>query len=177
MNRVGQKERATQNRVKGLFRNLGYSYLGNWEERDDNSNIEEGALRRWLKGQGKYDDALIEKALYELKKVAGDQTRSLYDINMAVYGLLRYGVQVKAEVSEQTQTVQLIDWQNPLNNDFGIAEEVTIKGKKTKRPDIVLYVNGIALGVLELKRSIVSVADENQMGNLQHQSRPHLAQP
>src|SRR5206468_4230948 len=38
-----------------------------------------------------------------------------------------------------------------------IAEEVTIKGENTKRPDIVLYVNGIALGVLELKRSIVSV--------------------
>ena len=52
----------------------------------------------------------------------------------------------------------LIDWKNPAANHFAIAEEVTVTGKNTKRPDIVLYVNGIAIGVLELKRSTVSVA-------------------
>ena len=36
---------------------------------------------------------------------------------------------------------------------------MTIRGRRTKRPDIVLYVNGIALGVLELKRSIISVSE------------------
>ena len=51
-----------------------------------------------------------------------------------------------------------IDWKNPAANHFAIAEEVTVTGKNTKRPDIVLYVNGIAIGVLELKRSTVSVA-------------------
>ena len=159
MSTVGQKERATQNRVVRLFRQkLGYRYLGNWEDRPDNSNIEEGDLRRFLKRQG-YSDALISKALYELNKVAGDQTRSLYDINKAVYGLLRYGVQVRPDAGENTQTVGLIDWKNPLKNDFTIAEEVTVKGEHTKRPDIVLYVNGIALGVLELKRSIVAVSE------------------
>ena len=56
-------------------------------------------------------------------------------------------------------TVKLIDWENPRNNDFGIAEEVTLKGENTKRPDIVLYINGIAIGVLELKRSTVSVSE------------------
>ncbi|HEY9711895.1 MAG TPA: HsdR family type I site-specific deoxyribonuclease, partial [Chroococcales cyanobacterium] len=56
-------------------------------------------------------------------------------------------------------TVWLIDWKQPLKNDFAVAEEVTIKGAKTKRPDVVLYVNGIALGVLELKRSINSVGE------------------
>jgi type I restriction enzyme R subunit len=55
--------------------------------------------------------------------------------------------------------VWLIDWKNPLNNDFAIAEEVTIKGQHKKRPDIVIYVNGIALGVLELKRSTVSISE------------------
>ena len=49
--------------------------------------------------------------------------------------------------------------ETPDNNDFGIAEEVTVRGQHTKRPDIVLYVNGIALGVLELKRSTVSVSE------------------
>jgi type I restriction enzyme R subunit len=158
MSTVGQKERAAQNRVVKLFQEqLGYRYLGNWEYRD-NSNIEEADLSRFLKRQG-YGKALISRALYELNKVAGDQTRSLYDINKAVYSLLRYGVQVKAEAGENAQTVWLIDWKNRLNNDFAIAEEVTFTGPNTKRPDVVLYVNGIALGVLELKRSIVSVSE------------------
>ena len=53
----------------------------------------------------------------------------------------------------------LIDWANQSNNDFAIAEEVTVEGENTKRPDLVLYVNGIALGVLELKRSTVAVTE------------------
>ena len=51
-----------------------------------------------------------------------------------------------------------IDWKNPAANHFAIAEEVTVTGKNNERPDIVLYINGIAIGVLELKRSTVSVA-------------------
>jgi type I restriction enzyme R subunit len=173
MSTVGQKERLTQKRIVKLFRQqLGYAYLGNWEERPDNSHIEEKYLRAFLKRQG-YDEALISKALYELDKVAGDQTRSLYDINRAVYDLLRYGVKIKPDVSENTETVWLIDWKNPLNNDFAIAEEVTIKGEHTKRPDIVLYVNGIALGVLELKRSIVSVG-EGIRQNLDNQKKTFI---
>src|SRR5205085_7072468 len=70
-----------------------------------------------------------------------------------------YGVQVRPDVGENTETVRLIDWKNPLKNNFAIAEEVTVQGEHTKRPDVVLYVNGIALGVLELKRSIVSVSE------------------
>jgi type I restriction enzyme R subunit len=170
MSTVGQGERATQNRVVKLFREqLGYTHLGNWEDRTDNSNIEEAYLLPFLKRQG-YSDTLIIRALRELNRVAGDQTKSLYDINKAVYGLLRYGVQVKAEAGENTQTLWLIDWENPLNNDFAIAEEVTVKGEHSKRPDVVLYVNGIALGVLELKRSIVSVS-EGIRQNLDNQKK------
>ncbi|EGF33811.1 Type I restriction-modification system, restriction subunit R [Oxalobacteraceae bacterium IMCC9480] len=84
-----------------------------------------------------------------------------------MYELLRYGVKVKPKVGENTQTVWLIDWKHPLNNHFGIAEEVAVKAADAsfnvkcydKRPDLVLYVNGIALAVLELKRSTVSVAE------------------
>lgn len=61
----------------------------------------------------------------------------------------------------------MIDWQHPENNHFAVVEEVTVKGAdlahadkaSTKRPDIVIYINDIALGVLELKRSTVSVAE------------------
>src|SRR5205085_6836137 len=59
------------------------------------------------------------------------------------------------------------------NNDFAIAEEVTVGGVHDKRPDLVLYVNGIAVGVLELKRSIVSVA-EGIRQNLDNQKKEFI---
>lgn len=157
MSQVGQRERITQNRVVQLFQQLGYGYLGDWKDRENNSNIETELLCTFLRDKQGYSDSLITKALYELNKIAGDQSKSLYDINKEVYSLLRYGVKVKEEAGENTQTVWLINWEQPLENDFAIAEEVTVKGENTKRPDIVLYVNGIALGVLELKRSTISV--------------------
>ncbi|TMS83961.1 hypothetical protein CWB69_20955, partial [Pseudoalteromonas sp. S980] len=67
----------------------------------------------------------------------------------------------------------LIDWENPENNDFAIAEEVTVKGELKKRPDIVIYVNGIALGVIELKRSSVSVS-EGIRQNLDNQKKAFI---
>ena len=159
MSEVGQKERETQDRVIALFdKELDYRYLGNWEEREYNSNIEEEILTAWLTKKG-YSENLIGKALYEFGKVANDQSKSLYDVNKEVYSMLRYGVNVQPEIGQNKETIWLIDWKNPLENDFAIAEEVTIKGIHKKRPDIVLYVNGIALGVLELKRSTVSISE------------------
>ena len=76
-----------------------------------------------------------------------------------LYVLLRYGVKVRMDAGENAENFWLIDWKHPERNQFGIAEEVTILGENTKRPDIVLYVNGIALAVLELKRSTVSVSE------------------
>lgn len=158
MSKIGQLERVTQNRVVELFQEkLNYRYLGNWEDREDNSNIEEKILNDYLKN--KYSNNLIVKALYEFNKTAGDQSKSLYDVNKAVYSMLRYGVNVQPDIGQNKKTIQLIDWKNPLNNNFAIAEEVTIKGVHKKRPDIVIYVNGIALGVIELKRSTVSISE------------------
>jgi len=159
MNAVNQTERLTQNRVIDLFQNqLHYRYLGNWKDRENNSNIEESLLRDYLTNQG-YSPSLISKAINELSKAAKNQTKGLYYSNKEVYGLLRYGVKIKEEVGKNTKTVWLINWENPLENDYAIAEEVSIKGENKKRPDIVIYINGIALGVIELKRSTVSIAD------------------
>ena len=138
---------------------LGYKYLGHWQDRSGNRNVEREQVADWLKCQG-HSDKIIDKVLLELNKAAAlGGSKTLYDANREVYGLLRYGVKVRPDVGEQNVTVWLIDWKNPSNNDFGIAEEVTVRGENTKRPDLVLYVNGIALGVLELKRSTVSVAE------------------
>ena len=159
MTDVGQIERNTQNRLVKLFAvRLGYEYLGDWQDRIGNTNVEEAYLRTFLNKQG-YKSKVIDKALFELKKAAGVQTEELYDSNKAVYNMLRYGVSVKATVGENSETVHFIDWKEVSNNHFAIAEEVSVRGQNNKRPDIVLYINGIAIGVIELKRSKVSVGE------------------
>lgn len=160
MSKVGDIERITQNRVVKLFREqLGYACLGNWEDRHGNSNIEEAILYKYLKEKKGYNDTLINKTLYELGKAANNLNDGLYNANKKVYELLRYGVKVKAEAGDNFETVELIDWKQPLKNEFAIAEEVAISGVHDKRPDIVLYVNGIAIGVIELKRSTISIGE------------------
>ncbi|MGX5729704.1 type I restriction endonuclease subunit R [Pseudoxanthomonas beigongshangi] len=158
MSKVGQKEIATQQRLIELFEQLGYEYLGHWKDRGG-SNVEEDHLSAWLRRRG-YDDRLIGKVLYKLaKEKALGGSCTLYEVNRDIYGRLRYGITVQPEAGEKDITVDLIDWKHPQENDFAIAEEVTVLGEHTKRPDLVLYVNGIALGVLELKRSTVSVSE------------------
>jgi type I restriction enzyme R subunit len=159
MNGIGQPERATQNRVITLFRDeLGYRYLGDWTDREGNSNIEQDLLSAWLARSG-YTPAQISAALYTLRTEADSHSRTVYGNNHAVYTLLRYGVPVKIEAGKLTETVHLINLHAPEQNDFAIAEEVTLKGNHERRPDIVLYVNGIAVSVLELKNSRVSIGD------------------
>jgi type I restriction enzyme, R subunit len=156
---VGQPERATQDRIVALFRDeLGYRYLGDWTDRDGNTNVEEGLLSAWLTKQA-YTPGQISVALHRLRTEAGNHSRGLYGNNQIVYGLLRYGMPVKTEAGKPTETVHLVNWQDPELNDFAIAEEVTLKGGHERRPDLVLYLNGIAVGVLELKNSRVSIGD------------------
>ena len=156
---IGHSERETQNRVIALFRDeLGYRYLGDWTDRLSNSNIDDGLLSAYLLRQG-YTPIQISKAIHELRIEANNPNRSLYDNNRKIYSLLHYGVPVKAAVGENTETVKLINKEHPELNDFAIAEEVTVCGQHDKRPDIVLYVNGIAVGVLELKNSRISLGD------------------
>ncbi len=153
-------ERLTQDRIIRLFKNeLGYRYYGNWEERLQNSNVEQEILRAFLQKQG-YKESLIEKAVSRVHQQANSNSGSLYERNKAMYALLRYGVKAKPELGEQFDTVFPIDWKNPLNNEFGIAEEITLINKNhNRRPDIVIYINGIAIGVLELKRGSTDIAE------------------
>ena len=174
MSKVGQIERATQNRIVKLFQEvLHYRYLGNLEKEEENSNVVEPLLTKHLTEKD-YNASLISKALFEFKKIVTINTNDdLYQANKNVYAALRYGINVKEEARQNKTTVQLIDWKNPQHNDFAIAEEVTIKGQhntrgeqgRTKRPDIVIYINGIAIGVLELKRSTVSVSEGIRQNN------------
>jgi type I restriction enzyme R subunit len=159
MSDIGKPERATQNRVVALFHEeLGYRCLGDWTDRDGNSNIETGLLTDNLANRG-YTAAQIAIAVHKLRTEADNPNRSLYENNKAVYSLLRYGVQAKTDVGKVTDQIKMIDWEHPQENDFAIAEEVTLEGNYERRPDLVLYVNGIAIAVIELKCSRVSIGD------------------
>ncbi|MBW2123469.1 MAG: restriction endonuclease subunit R, partial [Deltaproteobacteria bacterium] len=110
MSTVGQKEIQTQKRVIEFFHNaLGYRYLGNWEDREGNANVEEELLTDWLKRNG-HPNKVIQRVLFEIyraKALGGSKT--LYDANREVYGLLRYGVKIQPDVGEAHETVWLID--------------------------------------------------------------------
>lgn len=156
---INKPERATQNRVIKLLRDeLDYTYLGDWQDRDGNSNIEESLLRKFLTDSGHNTDQ-VNKVIYELTSAANNHGQSLYHNNKTVYEFLRFGVPIKVEAGLPTETIQVINWNEPLKNDFYVAEEVTIFGNKEKRPDVVLYVNGIAVAVLELKNSRKDLAE------------------
>jgi len=160
---IGQPERVTQERVVALFRDeLDYRYLGDWTDRAGNSNIEEELLTDYL-AEACYSPAQISRALDLLRQEANHYGRALYDNNKAVYGLLRYGVPLKTEAGGVNETVHLVNWNAPEKNHFALAEEVTLHGAQAnsheRRPDVVLYLNGIAIGVLELKNSRVSLGD------------------
>ena len=173
-------ERKLQNKVlhwltdKEEDGGLGYTYIGNLEDQD-NMSVKEDLLKKNLEKRG-YTKDQISKSITELVSKSSNQVDSLYQINKEVYSLLRYGKQGVRDENRNRQTVHYIDWDNVENNDFYVAEEVSVlcfNQIERKRPDVVLYINGIALGVFELKRSCVSIG-EGIRQNLTNQKKEYI---
>lgn len=166
-----QKEREYQNAlVKRFQEELGYTYLGNWQYAKGanvnnmgvaNSPILDDEVRSFLKEQGR-TEMQIEDVLVKLKDKArlGDsKMSSLIQCNTDLYDTLIMGIKSQPSPEENHEDVMFFDFDHPQNNHFAIAEEVSFIDPllgKNKRPDIVVYVNGIALAVIELKRSLVN---------------------
>ncbi|RVY39609.1 type I restriction endonuclease subunit R [Helicobacter pylori] len=162
-------EKEVQNQVIETFKSMGYAYLGDLTK-SDNENINKESLKAWLIKNQKIEPERwhkIEQKIHDALK------NDLYEANQKFYELLIYGVKTKISQNENTQTTYLIDWKDVSKNEFSVAEEVSVKGLNMKRPDIVLYVNGIALGVLELKNSSVSVESAIRQ-NLDNQKKEFI---
>ena len=138
-----------------------YSYIGNFKEQD-NGPIRHEILYKYLVAKQNCTDKQAKEVIQKLAEtIYCSRKEDLYKANKNVYSALRYGVPAKNGRSHQTKW--LIDWAHPESNTYEVAEEVSIACTNEYlnhvRPDIVLYVNGIALVVLELKKSTVSAKD------------------
>jgi len=161
MAKIGEPEIKTQKRVIDLFKKeLNYIYYGDLSDKI-NTNVKKDKLIAWLSSEkgGKYSERFANNVVDRLLNTTNNLQQGLYKANHDVYSILRYGLKIAENIGESIKTVYLIDWQYAQNNEFGIAEEVTIKeNEKKRRPDLVFYINGIAIAVLELKKSTISVS-------------------
>ncbi|MBU4175087.1 MAG: type I restriction endonuclease subunit R [Actinobacteria bacterium] len=128
--------------------------------------------------RGSYQDVILERRLTDaiarlnpqlppeaqeeaLRKVKRPESPSLTSNNRTFHQMLVEGVNVEYRTSDGSiagDQVRLVDFDNPDNNDWLVVNQFTVvEGEHERRPDIVLFVNGIPLAVIELKNP----ADEN----------------
>ena len=108
-----------------------------------------------------FSEANIQEAVRKLKNVKHD---GLMRNNESIYDLITLGTALEQTVENDMKSFNLnyIDWKNPTNNRFHVVPEYTVeraRSTETVRPDIVLFVNGIPLGVIECKSPNVDVME------------------
>lgn len=142
-----------ENSVIELFRNdLGYDYAyGPDIERDFYSPLYEEVLLDSLYrlNRGLPDDA-IQDALFKLKNFENGE---LVQKNAAFMDYLQNGIPVRYFVDgeERSSIVYLVDYKNPDNNSFIVANQWTFIENSNKRPDVILFLNGLPVVLVELK--------------------------
>ncbi len=150
-----------------LLDKLGYEYIyapniapdGGTPERETYEQVLlVERLQNAVKRINKYIPADAQaEAIKEIQRIASPE---LLANNEAFHRLLTEGIPVSKRVDgdDRGDRVWLIDFKNPYNNDFVVANQFTVvENNNNKRPDVILFVNGIPLVVIELKNA----ADEN----------------
>ena len=178
---ITSSERETQDLlIEKIIRYIPkFKYIGKLDN-DFNTNIREDVLMKYLIDCG-HSETDAYNAIRELRTTTGLCTNfgNLSDVSEKVYSLLRYGAKV-AQLGGTTKDVNFINWNDPTKNIYELAEEVKVKtlgmGHDSRRPDMVLYVNGIALVVLELKKSSVAAVEgiRQNWRNQQDDEIPHF---
>ena len=151
------------------FKELGYDYLLGYEIAPDSSdpqraNYQEVVLSHRLKtALTKLNPTLpataIDEAIHLLKK---PQHATLIQNNRAFHQMLLQGISVEVKNGDEArgEVVKLIDFHDVNANDFLVVNQYTIKGTKgNRRPDIVVFINGLPVSVIELKNPADTNAD------------------
>lgn len=124
------------------------------ERTDYRDVILAGRLRRAV---AQLNPELPEDAIEDvLKTVSRAESQVPMTENWRAYNLLTQGVPVQYRTldgSIKESKARILDWGNAANNDFVAVNQFTIKGKSERRPDVLLFVNGLPLVLFELKRA------------------------
>lgn len=146
-------EEAYENSIIELFQELGYTHVygPDVEDRDFTSPLYEPVLTNALHQiNPKLPDEAINEALFKLKNF---ENAELTQKNAVFMDYLQNGITVRyTEKGEPRDTiVYLIDYENPDNNSFIVANQWTFIENSEKRPDVLLFINGLPLVLMELK--------------------------
>ncbi|MBI4245281.1 MAG: type I restriction endonuclease subunit R [Planctomycetes bacterium] len=165
MNEFSEDNLIEQTAVKifaGLWgkENFANAYSGEADEEFGRENPDEVVLMNYLKiALVKLNPSVSTKALnLAIDELIKDRSAmSMVNANYETWHLLREGVKVETENKKgewQTETVKVIDWQNPKENHFMLVSQMWITGELHKRrPDLIGFVNGLPLVLIELKAS------------------------
>ena len=141
-----------ENSVVELFRNMGYTYLyGPDVEREFNNPLyEEELLSSLHRLNPSLPEDAISDALFKLKNFENGE---LVQKNAVFMDFLQNGIPVRFFVKgeERSSIVYLVDYKNPDNNSFIVANQWTFVENSNKRPDVLLFVNGLPVVIVELK--------------------------
>lgn len=155
-----------ENSIIELFENLGYSHLYGPEVDRDTSNplLEEQLISSLESINPKLPSRAIEEAITKIKNY---EAGSLVSKNELFTDYLQNGVPVTFMHNgvEKSDIVNLVDYDNPSMNNMAIANQWTYKEYEVKRPDLVVFLNGIPVVVMELKSpkaDSVSIEDAYQ---------------
>jgi len=158
----------TEQSVIDWFKQLGYEYKfgpdistgGVLVERDFKDVILESRLRQGLKRlNADLAEEAIDEAVYKLKSI---EHPNLEIANKEIWRMLTEGVKVEVENEKgelRGRFVKVFDFENPLNNEFLVVNQFTVQGiEKIRRPDVVVFINGIPVAIFELKNPRIEEA-------------------
>jgi len=145
-----------------LLQNKGWQYLSPEEQEMERRNLSEVVLKSRLKRAIETINPTISEEAREqaLRQVLNLPSQNLIDNNEAFHRLLTEGIEIEVMGEEgiKGDKVWLVDFSHPENNEFLACNQFTvIENNINKRPDVVLFVNGLPLVVIELKNPV----DEN----------------
>ncbi|MCC0736561.1 type I restriction endonuclease subunit R [Clostridioides sp. ZZV14-6009] len=174
-----------------VLENLGYTYIGTQEAESMRGNLYNVLLKSIVKSKleelnsyiykGKeceFNEKNIRAAMNDLDELLTD---GLVKTNEKIFNTLILGrsyTEILEDGTKRSFTIKFIDWEDISNNDFYIVEEFSVEsedGKNTARPDLVLFINGIPFGVIECKKSSLSI-EQGISQMIRNQSKDYIPQ-